>query len=147
MPTFSKKSKLLLVNAHIDLQRVLKRAILRYDFTILCTHRNKADQEKALAEGRSKACYGQSPHNFVPSVAVDIAPYPINWGDTGTPEERKAALHRFDEMHDVIMQCAKELSVPLRWGGDWDGNPATPNKLNDLPHFELNPWRNFAHIG
>lgn len=147
MPTFSKKSKALKFNAHFDLQRVLDLAIQRYDFTILCTHRNKADQEKAKAEGKSNAHFGASPHNFVPAVAADIAPYPVNWGDTGTAEQRHAALKRFHDLSLVMLQCAKELNVPLRWGGDWDGNPVTPNKLNDLPHFELDPWRSYAKIG
>lgn len=126
----------MLVNAHFDLQRVLKLAITRYDFTILCTYRNKADQEAAFVGGKSKAHFGQSPHNYIPSVAVDVVPYPIDWNN----------LKRFDELHDVMMQAAKELGVPLRWGGDWDGNPSTLNKLNDLPHFELNPWRDFAKV-
>ena len=25
----------------------------------------------------------------------------------------------------------------LRWGGDWDGNPRTPQTLVDVPHFQL----------
>jgi hypothetical protein len=144
VPKLSKKSIAIRNNAHFDIQRVLNLAITRFDFTILCSHRNMADQEKAKAEGKSNAHFGASPHNYVPAVAVDIAPYPVNWGEEGTPEEKHAALKRFYDLSVVMLQCAKELNVPLRWGGDWDGNPSTPNKLTDLPHYELHPWRSFV---
>lgn len=40
---------------------------------LTATYRNEADQEKAFNEGRSKAHYGQSLHNYIPCYAFDIA--------------------------------------------------------------------------
>jgi peptidoglycan L-alanyl-D-glutamate endopeptidase CwlK len=41
-------------------------------------------------------------------------------------------------MAGVILTCAKQLGVKLRWGGDWDGDGnRLNNKFNDLAHFEL----------
>ena len=38
-------------------------------------YREKAEQDKAFSEGKSKLKYPQSKHNQIPSLAVDI--YPI----------------------------------------------------------------------
>lgn len=126
MPSFGSKSLERLATCHPLLQKVLLAAIKDYDFTILETTRNKADQEAAFNKGNSKAHFGQSAHNYSPSVAVDIAPYPIDWDNND----------RFKELADIMLKHAKELKVPLQWGGAWKG-------LVDMPHFELSPWRHY----
>lgn len=123
MPTFSKRSLDNLTQAHPDLQRVMKAAILYTDFTVICGYRGRADQDKALAEKRSKARFGQSPHNFTPALAVDIVPYPLNWND----------LKAFDEMGAVVMREALKLNVALTWGKFFS--------FKDYPHFELKDWQ------
>ena len=42
---------------------------------IVCGHRNKEDQNKAFAEGKSKLKWPKGKHNKLPSQAVDAAPY------------------------------------------------------------------------
>ena len=69
-----------------------------------------------------------SKHNSLPSVAVDIAPYPIDWEDT----------ERFIQLSGAILQIAKQNGLDLRWGGDWnrDGR-MTDESFRDLLHFEM----------
>lgn len=41
------------------------------------------------------------------------------------------------KIRDAFFAAAKQLDVPLRWGGDWDGDPRTDHTLVDMPHFEI----------
>lgn len=135
MPEFSPQSLSRLGHAHPLLQQVMHEAIKTVDFQILESQRNQANQEKAFHEGHSKAHFGQSAHNWSPSVALDIAPVPLDWND------RKA----FIALSHVILSVAKDLNIPLRWGGDWNMNGIlTDEHLSDLPHYELHPWRDYA---
>jgi peptidoglycan L-alanyl-D-glutamate endopeptidase CwlK len=103
-------------------------AIEMTDFGITCGYRGEADQAAAYASGKSKLEWPNSRHNVMPSEAVDLVPYPVDWDDR----------ERFFYLAGVIMSCAKELGVELRWGGDWDMD-LKPHERgeNDLPHFEL----------
>ena len=60
--------------------------------------------------------------------AVDLVPYPVNWND----------LKKFDQIAKAMLQAAKELGVPVRWGADWD-NDGKPRERgeSDSPHFEI----------
>lgn len=134
MPKFGKHSEARLLTCHPDLQRVLREAIIDGpDFTVLCGHRGQADQDAAVAAGLSKTPFPTSKHNAQPSLAVDIAPYPIDWNDHA----------RFRALADHVMAAAARLGVRLRWGGDWDGDGKTrqdgdpDERFVDLPHFEL----------
>jgi len=120
MPRFSERSLKALATCDVRLQAVLNRAIEQFDFTVLCGHRGKAEQDGAYLAGRSKVRFPNSKHNSEPAKAVDCAPYPIDWSDT----------ERFREMAAVIKKAAMELGVSLAWGGDW-------KKFRDMPHFEL----------
>lgn len=128
MPSFSKRSKTALSTLHPDLQRVLKEAIKHVDFVVLEGHRDKVAQDAAVAAGNSKVRWPHSKHNASPSLAVDIAPYPVNWKDT----------KRFYFLGGFIKATAVSLGISLRWGGDWDSdNDFSDQTFNDLPHFEL----------
>lgn len=120
MPKFSSASQNNLETVHPDLQRVLVEAIKYYDFTILEGHRGKEAQNDAYNRGVSNAQWPQSKHNSTPAKAVDLAPFPVNWSNT----------REFFYLAGVVLTCAKQLGVPIRWGGRW-------RTLVDLPHFEL----------
>jgi peptidoglycan L-alanyl-D-glutamate endopeptidase CwlK len=124
MAKFSPQSAERLAQAHPALQRVMNAAIVDFDFMVLCGHRGEADQNKAYEDGKSKAKWGQSPHNSEPSLAVDLAPYPIDWTN----------IAEFRRMASVIQGHAMRMGVPLSWGGNW-------RRLKDYPHFELANWR------
>lgn len=133
MSIFGAASKRALFRAHPDLQKVLMEAIKVTDFRILDSTRGKDAQERAYANGNSKAHFGQSAHNYSPAIAVDLFPAPYNWND------RKS----FIDLSKVILPLAKGMGVPLRWGGDWNMDGSTKDGW-DLPHYELHPWRTWA---
>lgn len=120
MPRFSKSSLSKIQTCSLDLQEIVNEAIKITDFTVLCGHRNQEEQEKAFKSGYSKARWGQSLHNSLPSRAIDIAPYPIDWNDK----------ERFKQLAEVIKQIAFEKGINIRWGGDF-------KSFVDMPHFEL----------
>lgn len=128
MPMFSKLSLARLETCDHRLQIVLKRAIARFDFTVLCGHRNKQEQNDAFERGASKLRWPESKHNKTPSMAVDVAPFPIDWDN----------LERFREMARVIMDEADKAGIKLRWGGDFNMNGKPDDKFIDMPHFEIN---------
>lgn len=132
MPTFSQTSLDRLASCHPDLQKVMFRAIESTDFMVLCGHRGESDQTQAVRDGRSKVPWPKSKHNTMPSVAVDVAPYPIDWSDR----------ERFAYLAGVIQAAADIMGIKIRWGNDWDGDgqmvPRDPDeRLSDMPHFEL----------
>lgn len=110
----------------------MKEAIKEFDFSVIEGHRGEAAQNAAYAKGLSKLRWPHGNHNHLPSLAVDIAPYPLDWSD-----KLKAQL-RFAYLAGHVMSVAKRLGIPLRWGGDWNRNqdPRDESFL-DLPHFEL----------
>jgi peptidoglycan L-alanyl-D-glutamate endopeptidase CwlK len=120
MATFSKASLDKLNSCHPDLQRLFNDVIRFTDCTILCGYRGEEEQNKAYAEGKSKAKFGESPHNKQPSMAVDVMPYPIDWSD------RK----RLDQFVVVVKQVADSIGVRVKWGGEFKG-------FFDGPHWEL----------
>jgi len=129
MAKFSNTSLERLSTIHPDLQHLLMNLILEVDFTIICGHRGKEEQERAFVDGRTKKHWPNSKHNAFPSKAVDLAPYPLDW------EEAR----RFYYFAGQIMTKAKQLGLKIRWGGDWDGDLDFKDNddFNDLPHFEL----------
>lgn len=87
------------------------------DITVICGFRNEADQNKAFNEGKSEKQWPNSKHNQMPPLAVDIAPYPIDWSQKGLP--RFMALRRY------ALGVAQGMGIKIRvisW--DW-------------PHYEL----------
>ena len=98
-----------------------------YDVSIICGHRSKAEQDKAVADGASKTRYPNSKHNSIPSLGIDAALYPINWNDHG----------RHYMFVGIVRERAKQLGIPIRCGADWDSDFATNDQtFNDLVHFE-----------
>jgi peptidoglycan L-alanyl-D-glutamate endopeptidase CwlK len=86
------------------------------DITVVCGHRGRAEQEKAFQAGNSKLTYPHSKHNKLPSLAVDLAPYPIDWKD------REA----FMVLRGFVLARAAVLGLKIgviSW---------------DLPHYQVN---------
>ncbi len=127
MPQFGRRSKEQLSSCHADLQKLFNEVIKHYDCTILEGHRSNEDQLKAFNAGKSRIKSGGK-HNYSPSLAADVAPWPIDWGDK----------NRFYHFAGKVQGIAQMLNVKIRWGGDWDSdNDLKDQTLYDLPHFEL----------
>ena len=142
---FSPASQERLRTLHPNLQALLTQAAkMGLDFSVLQGHRNKEDQNKAVAEKRSKTPWPKSKHNTLPSLAVDIQPYPNPFdGIEKLPAAQQArakekATRKFYAMAGVMCTLAKQMGFKLRWGGDWDGDfDYLDNSFDDLYHFEL----------
>jgi peptidoglycan L-alanyl-D-glutamate endopeptidase CwlK len=107
------------------------------DFTILQGHRGEVEQTAAVKSGASKVPWPNSKHNAYPSLAVDIAPYPIRWGNLGDPDRIKA-IGAFYKLAGIVLATARERKIEVRWGGDWNMNgDIFDQNFDDLPHFEL----------
>lgn len=133
--SFSPAAAARLKKAHPLLQKLMNAAIKEADFTILDSQRGKAAQELAFKQKRSKAHFGKSAHNWTPSIALDVAPLPIDW------KNEKA----FVKLSKTILDLAGDLMIPIRWGGDWNMDGKTSDeRFVDMPHYELHPWRDFA---
>ena len=130
MPQFGSKSLERLEQLDPRLVAVLKEAIKLMDFSVLETHRGQFRQD-ALYEAeppKTKVRFPNSKHNSLPSLAVDIAPYPINWEDT----------ERFAYLAGLIRGIALMQGLVVRWGGDWDSDgEVLDNGFDDRPHFEI----------
>jgi|SRR5688572_1284174 len=126
-------------NARLDtcdpkIQRVIreadrqlsKRGIL--DLTVLCGHRGEVEQNQAYRDGTSKKKWPESDHNQLPSPAVDVTAFPVDWKDT----IRQARLAGY------IMAIGDVLDIELDWGDDWNNNGRSADEtFHDMPHLAL----------
>lgn len=114
---------------------------------LTCTHRTGEEQNKEFAKGRNElgqvvdkgkivtnAKAGQSPHNYIPSLAFDIA-------FTDSRGKLDWSAHLFEKFN----QCLQEVSKSMVWGFDWNGNGIKDANDFDRPHWELKNWKNFIN--
>ncbi len=128
MPSFSDKSISKLGTCDARLQRVFHEVVRNFDCTVLEGHRNKERQNRLVEEGKSQVLWPDGKHNTVPSMAVDVTPYPVVWDD----RERQTLFAGY------VLATAKAMGVDLRWGGDWDlDTEVRDNTFDDLVHFEI----------
>lgn len=135
MPMFSLSSLNRLSTCHEDLQILFKTVVEHFDCTVSVGHRGEAEQNQAVAEGRSKTPWPTSKHNSSPSMAADVYPYPI-------PEWKNS--NDFVYFGGYVLGVADLLYKQgmmrhkVRWGGDWDmDHRDSDEKFFDLGHFEL----------
>lgn len=132
MATFGSASETQLATVDDRLVRVCRAAILYYDFSVVEGHRDQAAQHADFVKGVSKLDWPNGRHNAVPSRAVDLAPFPIDWSESQLPHVR------FGILAGVMKVCAQQLGTKIRWGADWNRNfdPRDETFL-DWGHFEL----------
>jgi peptidoglycan LD-endopeptidase CwlK len=124
---FGTRSERNLTGVHPDIVRVCRRA-LSYgimDFSVICGIRTYEEQKRLYAQGRTEP--GEIvtwtmnsrhlPQEDGYSHAVDLAPYPIDWGNED----------RFWMLRGIMMAAAREEGVDLEY---------LPSG-RDLPHFQL----------
>ncbi len=144
-PEFDAGSAKRLRQAHPLLQLLMNEAREVYPFMVLDSQRGREAQEAAFRKGNSKAHFGDSAHNWNPAIAVDVAPIPLDWSD----HERWRDLQKIigwytEEGGGRGTGLAAKHRIPIRWGGDWNMDGRRNEKLVDLPHYELHPWREWA---
>ena len=135
MCKFSPESLAKLATCHPDLQMIMNEAIKYVDFAIMEGHRDQAAQEAAYLAGNTKLHYPHGKHNAMPSNAVDIAPWPIDFQNA----KRFYYLAGLVKGIAVDLREAGKITHDIRWGGQWNGNPDILDEqgLVDLPHIEL----------
>ena len=118
---FSKSSLERLAACHKDLITLMTTAIKTssIDFSIICGYRGEAEQNKHYENGTSKVKFPHGKHNSLPSLAVDIQPYPYTKADQYDNTHAK-----FRKLSEHIKKIAKELGIGvinggLDWGWDW----------------------------
>tara|TARA_Y100000310_G_C20583862_1_gene764389 strand:+ start:155 stop:640 length:486 start_codon:yes stop_codon:yes gene_type:complete len=157
MPKYSQQSKTRLKTAHPDLQLLFNEVINHWDCTIIYGHRTPEEQFSLYRIGREVIAFGDpdkpkdwvianrsevvthldgysklSDHNKTPSLAVDAAPYPIDWND----------LMRFHIFAGFVMGMANQMYCNgviknrvysgLDWDKDWNFKE---HSFHDAPHF------------
>lgn len=128
MPKFGALSEERLRTCDPRLQILFREVVHQYDCAVLVGHRGKEEQNKAVREGNSKVFWPNGRHNSKPSMAVDVAPYPIDWKNE----------KRFYHFAGYVQGKASEMSIKIRFGGDWDRDfDLDDQDFMDLVHFEL----------
>lgn len=128
MSKWSKKSEERLNTCKPEIIQLANEIIAYTDCSVICGFRTEKEQKEARLKGKSQVHFPDSKHNEYPSAAIDLAPYPIDWSD----------IRRFYYFGGYVVGVAQRLGIPLRWGGDWDGDfQVKDQNFNDLVHFEL----------
>jgi peptidoglycan L-alanyl-D-glutamate endopeptidase CwlK len=114
-----------LVGVHPDLVKVVRRAaqLTDTDFTITCGPRTIAEQRVLVRKGASKTMNSRHiPGKDGKAKAVDLAAM--------IGKDLKWDWPLYFRLAAAMKLAAKELKVPLEWGGDW-------RSFKDGPHFQL----------
>lgn len=123
----SKRSLDTLACVHVDLVHVVKRAIeiTDVDFVVIEGWRDEAKQRKLVAAGASQTMNSR----HLTGHAVDLAAWvggQVRWD-----------WPLYAQIADAMLSAARELNVPIVWGGSW-------KSFRDGPHFELDRKRYLA---
>ena len=132
MPHFSEISARRLETCCTPLQNLFNEVVKTSDCIIICGNRGSTAQNLAYNSGHSKVRYPNSKHNPYPSNAVDVAPYfkhkpHIRWDNSDA----------FYFFAGYVFRVAETMSIPIRWGGNWNGGEIERQNFNDLCHYEL----------
>ena len=121
----SKRSNERLIGVHPDLVRVVHRALQLspIDFGISEGLRTMERQIQLKKAGASKTLNSR----HLSGHAVDVVAY--------IGSEVRWDWPLYEQIAAAFKQAAKELDVPITWGGDW-------TTLKDGPHFELS-WSKY----
>ena len=141
MPSFGNASMSRLNTCHRDLQTVLHEAIKIVDFSVVYGHRSPEEQKELWMKGRNArgevvnssevvtfkdGFDKKSKHNYYPSKAVDIIPYPGGWQAT----EEFYYIAGIIQMIADRMLAEGKIQHKITWGGRW-------KNFVDLPHFQI----------
>jgi peptidoglycan L-alanyl-D-glutamate endopeptidase CwlK len=117
---FSERSAKALVGVHADLVAVIALALSRspIDFGLTEGLRTKERQAELVKSGASQTMNSR----HLTGHAVDVVCYvdgKVRWD-----------WPLYEKLSETVKACARELKVPITWGGDW-------KSLRDGPHYEL----------
>lgn len=121
----SQRSEQRLEGVHPDLVKVVRRAIdiTEVDFVVLEGLRTHSRQKQLFASRATRTMNSR----HLTGHAVDLGAFvggEVRWD--------WPLYHRIAE---AMKQAARELGVPIEWGGDW-------RSFKDGPHWQL-PWKGY----
>ena len=114
-----------MAGVHPDLVRVVRRAAEAGApaFTVTEGLRALERQRKLVAAGASHTLRSRHLTGHAVDLAAEVDGR-IRWD-----------WPLYARLAEAMQAAAKDLSVPLEWGGDWP-------RLRDGPHFQL-PWKDY----
>lgn len=117
---FSQRSENNLKGVNPDLVKIVRRALQLspVDFGITEGLRTVERQRQLVATGKSQTMNSR----HISGHAVDVFAYPTSAGSW--------EWKYYEQIATAFKQAAKELNIPVEWGGDW-------KTLKDGPHFQL----------
>ncbi|EGC6279339.1 M15 family metallopeptidase [Salmonella enterica] len=117
---FSQRSENNLKGVNADLVKIIRRALQLspVDFGITEGLRTVERQRQLFAAGKSQTMNSR----HISGHAVDVFAYPTSAGSW--------EWKYYEQIATAFKQAAKELNIPVEWGGDW-------KTLKDGPHFQL----------
>lgn len=139
MKNMDPRSVALLCQMHPDLRKVLGRfdEIAPFKFRLTEVLRTLDRQKQLVAKGASKTT--RSRHLPHPkdglSRAFDLIPLVDMDNDGKIEVEEMYAWPLYHKLAPVMKQAARDVGVPIEWGGDW-------RSFKDGPHWQL-PWREY----
>lgn len=124
MPQLTPLQRRQLNGVHPDLVKVVERFAQLYGkpFMVLEGLRSLARQKQLLAQGATTTLNSR----HLTGHAVDICPI-------GPDGKASWAWPHYYPLAATMKQAAKDVGVPIEWGGDW-------RKFKDGPHWQL-PWK------
>jgi len=134
--SYGRTSSGVLITASLNIQLVFDEALAMglIDISAIEGRRARARQNRLYRIDRSRVMWPDSKHNVLKpddlAHAIDAAPF-VN----GKISDN---YYHCIYLAGVIQCCGKKLSIPIRWGGNWDmdGEPVTDQDFQDLWHYE-----------
>ena len=121
---FSTTSKQRLETCDQRLVDLFSEVVEGFDCTIIEGKRTIKRQKFLLKTKKTRTL--KSKH--LDGLAVDVVPYPIDWADRD----------RFHYFAGYVKGIASQMGIPIRWGGDWNGDTQVKdNNFDDLVHYEI----------
>lgn len=121
--TLNTRSEKNLTGVHPDLVKIVRKAAESASFVVIEGLRTAERQAQLFKAGATKTL--KSRH--LTGHAVDLA---VLVGD-----EIRWDWPLYAKQAEAVKQAAKQLKIPLEWGGDWE-------TFKDGPHFQL-PWKEY----
>ena len=122
MPTFSKSSAEKLSTCDKRLQDLFAEVVKIQDCTVTCGFRGEKEQNDAYANGFSRQKFPNGKHNILPSLAVDVVPYPIDYSN----------IERLKAFALLVKDVADKMGIAVEAGADWAD-------FTDYPHYQVKP--------
>lgn len=135
-----------LAELHPTLDATVRAALAELGgrFTPWEGYRDAAGQAKALAEGRSRASFGNSPHNFRPALAVDVVLDPRKVAVRPHKQDVEVPDLWDDESAEALAAWEALERAAEKYGLERVNIEVNGVLRRDRPHLQLAGWRSLV---